>query len=118
VALIIGCVGDGAGAEFTAFLETQALPDSEDVPTAPETLPLPRRGDLGVALVRSILARVESHYRIERWERCCDIFERTCSQNREVAMAGYGRLWNLKPAMYQPAKRKGLFAEMDRLRSA
>lgn len=115
--LVIGCVGDGAGAEFMTFLDTQALPDPEDVLSDPCTLQLPRRGDLAVAIVRSILARVETDNTIERWERCCDVFETTYGQNKEVAMAGYGKLCKLKPAMYNPSKRNGVFAEMDRLRN-
>ena len=51
-----------------------------------------------------------------RWERCCDVFETTFRQNREVAMAGCGRLWKLKPAACAPPKRNGVFTEMDRLR--
>ena len=35
------------GAELMTFLETQALPDPEDVLAAPQTLTLPRRGGLG-----------------------------------------------------------------------
>ena len=115
--LVNGCVGDGAGREFMAFLETQDLPDPEDVLADPQTLQLPRRGDLAVAIVRSILARVETDNSIDRWERCCDVFEQTYRQSKEVAMAGYGRLWKLKPAMYQPPKRNGVFAEMDKLRN-
>ncbi len=79
------------------FLDTQALPDPEDVLVAPETLRLPSRGDLAVAIVKSILARVEADNSIPRWERCCDVFEATYQQNKEVAMAGYGKLWKLKP---------------------
>ena len=45
------------------------------------------------------------------------VFEQTYGQNKEVAMGGYGKLWKLKPAMYNPPKRNGVFAEMDRLRS-
>jgi len=116
--LVNGCVGDGAGSEFTAFLETQALPDPEDVLADPQTLRLPRRGDLAVAIVRGILARVETDNSVERWERCCDVFEHAYRQSKDIAMAGYGRLWKLKPAMYQPPKRNGVFAEMDRLRNA
>jgi hypothetical protein len=57
--MINGCVGDGAGTEFTAVLETRpARP--EDVLVEPQTLRLPQRGDLAVAIVRSILARVET----------------------------------------------------------
>ncbi len=112
-----GCVGDGAGSEFTAFLETQALPDPEDVLADPQTLRLHKRGDLAVAIVRRILARVETDNSIDRWERCCDVFERAYRQSKDIAMAGYGRLWKLKPAMYQPPKRNGVFAEMDRLRN-
>jgi hypothetical protein len=116
--LVHGCVGDGAGAEFMTFLETQALPNPEYILADPDILQLPRRGDLAVAIVKSVLARVESDATVDRWERCCDVFERTFTQNREVAMAGYGRLWKLKPAGYTPAKRDGVFAEMDRLRNA
>ena len=64
-----------------------------------------------------ILAYVEANKSIERWERCCDVFEQTYRLNKEVAMAGYGRLWKLKPAAYAPPKRNGVFAEMDRLRN-
>jgi hypothetical protein len=64
-----------------------------------------------------ILARVETDNSIDRWERCCDVFEHTYRQNKEVAMAGYGRLWKIKPAAYAPPKRNGVFAEMDRLRN-
>ena len=77
-----------------------------------------RRSDLATAIVRSILARVETDNSIDRWERCCDVFELTYRQNKEVAMAGYGRLWKIKPAAYAPPKRNGVFAEMDRLRNA
>lgn len=115
--LVLGCVGEGAGAEFLTFLDTQALPDPEEVLAAPSTLRLPRRGDLAVAIVRSILARVESVNSPDRWERLCDVFETTYRQNKEVAMAGYGRLWKLKPTDYLPASRNGVFAEMDALRS-
>jgi hypothetical protein len=73
---------------------------------------------LAVAIVRSILARVEAQNTTDRWERCCDVFEQTWGQNKEVAMAGYGRLWKLKPNGYTPSERNGVFAAMDRLRSA
>jgi hypothetical protein len=99
------------------FLDTQALPDPEDILSDPQTLTLPRRGDLAVAIVRSVLACVESDNSIPRWERCCDVFETTYQQNKEVAMAGYGKLWKLKPELHQPAQRNGAFAEMDRLRN-
>jgi hypothetical protein len=115
--LVHGCAGDGAGAEFMTFLDTQALPDPEDILSDPQTLTLPRRGDLAVAIVRSVLACVESDNSIPRWERCCDVFETTYQQNKEVAMAGYGKLWKLKPELHQPAQRNGAFAEMDRLRN-
>jgi len=115
--LVNGCVGDGDGAEFLTFLDTQALPDPEDVLADPPSLQLPRRGDLAVAIVKSILARVETTNSIDRWESCCDVFETTYRQNKEVAMAGYGKLWKLKPEMYDPPKRNGVFAEMDQLRN-
>jgi hypothetical protein len=61
-------VGDGSAAEFLTFLDTQSLPDPEDVLATSETLQLPRRGDLAVAIVRSILARVESDNSGALWE--------------------------------------------------
>ena len=73
--------------------------------------------NLAVAIVRSILARVEAQNSIDRWESCCDVFEQTYRQNKEVAMAGYGRLWKIKPAAYAPPRRNGVFAEMDGLRN-
>ena len=86
--LVNGCVGDGAGAEFTAFLETQALPDPEDVLADPQALRLPRRGDLAVAIVRSILARVETDNSIDRCEPAA-----TCSSTPTARTgSGDGRL--------------------------
>lgn len=114
--LVNGCVGDGAGAELLTFLDTVDLPDPETVLAEPRSLRLPRRGDLAVAIIRSILARVEANNSADRWERLCDVFEQTYRQNKEVAMAGYGKLWKVKPAAYSPPKRNGEFAEMDRLR--
>ncbi|MCO6458556.1 MAG: AAA family ATPase [Pirellulaceae bacterium] len=116
--LMHGCVGEGAGVEFLTFLDTAALPDPEEILADPRSLRLPRRGDLAVAVVRSVLARVESDNSPQRWERCCDVFEHTFRQSREVAMAAYGRLWKLKPSGYLPAQRNGVMAEMDALRSA
>jgi hypothetical protein len=116
--LVIGCVGEGGGAEFRSFLETLSLPDPEEVLADPAKLQLPRRGDLAVGIVKSILARIEADASTDRWERCCDVFEHTYRQNKEVAMAAYGRLWKLKPADYTPPKRNGAFAEMDSLRAA
>jgi hypothetical protein len=60
---------------------------------------------------------VESDRTPHRWERLRDVFEVTYGQNKEVAMAGYGRLWKLKPAEYDPPYRNGVFAEMDRMRN-
>jgi len=116
--LVVGCVGEGAGAELMTFLDTLALPDPEDVLADPSRLQLPRRGDLAVAIVKSILARVEADATVDRWERCCDVFEHTYRQNKEVAMAAYGKLWKLKPVDHTPTKRIGAFAEMDSLRAA
>jgi hypothetical protein len=115
--LVVGCVGDGAGAELLAFLDTLDLPDPEDVLRNPQSLKLPRRGDLAIALVRAVLARVAAVNSVERWERCCDVFEHAYSQNKEVAMAGFGKLWKLKPENYYPPPRNGAFAEMARLRN-
>ena len=115
--LICGCVGDGAGAELLSFLDTIALPDPEDILSNPRDLQLPRRGDLAVGLVKSVLARVESDCTSDRWERLRDVFEVTYGRNKEVAMAGYGRMWKLKPAQYDPPTRNGVFAEMDTLRN-
>ena len=43
--LVCACVGGRVGAEFMTFVEIQALPDSEDVVAAPQSLTLPRRGE-------------------------------------------------------------------------
>ena len=109
-------MGDGADAELLSFLDTVALPDPEDILSNPRSLQLPRRGDLAVGLAKSVLARVESDCTSDRWEPLRDVFEVTYVQNKEVAMAGYGRVWKLKPAQYDPPARNGVFTEMDLLR--
>jgi hypothetical protein len=117
--LINGCVGDGAGAEFNSFLETQDLPDPEDILADPQTLavapsraiwPSPSSGaSWPVSKPRTTTSTAGNAAAM------CS--SRPGPQNKEVAMAGYGRLWKIKPNGYAPPKRNGVFAEMDSLRN-
>ena len=111
--LVYGCVGLGAGSQFLRWLEQQGLPDPEWLLSNPGRLALPRRGDMAIAILSSVLNRVRANRTAERWEAGCDVLEAAYGQSAEIAMAALGSLWKLKPEGHNPAARNGKWREMN-----
>ena len=66
-ALVRGAVGEGAGAEFLAWLAEMDLPDPEAVLADPDSFVLPKRGDRAYAAVTAVAAVVVADPTPERW---------------------------------------------------
>lgn len=105
--LLFGCVGQAAGVQFLTWLTECELPDPENLLARPASLALPRRGDLAVAVVKSVIGRVVQHPTGDRWEACRTLLEHAFQQNEEIGIAAQGDLWRCKPKYYQPQTRTG-----------
>lgn len=113
--LVHGCVGQGAATQFLTWLSRQDLPDPEAVLANPSSLKLPKRGDLALAIVSSVITRVERKPSPDRWEAARDVIGVVYSQAAEIAVAANGKLWKCKPANHTPRKRSGVFDDLNRL---
>lgn len=114
--LVYGCVGQAAGTQFFAWLSQQDLPDPEDLLRTPSMVSLPRRGDLAIAIVGSVVGAVRRKASPDRWEAARDVLEHAYRQQPEVAIAAEGGLWQIKPAGYLPRSRNGVSREMSQTR--
>jgi hypothetical protein len=65
---VVGAIGDGAGLEFTSYLEQLDLPDPERVLANPDAFTLPKRGDRQLACLTAIVSSVRSRTTRARWE--------------------------------------------------
>ncbi len=113
--LVYGCVGQAAGTQFLTWLSRQDLPDPEEVLANPAKLKLPRRGDLALAIVSSVLTRVERNATPQRWEAGRDVLGVVFGQSQEIAVAAHGKLWRCKPSGYSPRQRGGVFDQLNQL---
>ncbi|MGH1490955.1 MAG: AAA family ATPase [Acidimicrobiales bacterium] len=66
-ALVCGCVGQGPGIEFLAWLSELDLPNPEAVLADPDGFELPPRGDRAYAVLTSVAAAVAADSTPERW---------------------------------------------------
>jgi hypothetical protein len=66
-ALIAGAVGDGAAAEFLAWVTEMDLPDPEAVLSDPDSFTVPKRSDRAYAAVTAVAAVVAANPTPERW---------------------------------------------------
>ncbi|MDP1793397.1 MAG: AAA family ATPase [Acidimicrobiales bacterium] len=65
---VIGAVGQAAGAEFLAFLDTRDLPDPEALLANSDTFEVPTRGDQKQVIAAAVAAAVTANATTERWD--------------------------------------------------
>jgi hypothetical protein len=114
--LVHGCVGQAAATQFLTWLSMQDLPDPEELLCNPKRLKLPKRGDLALAIVSSVLTRVERNSTPDRWEAGRDFLGVVFEQAQEIAVAAHGKLWKSKPDNYLPkVRRDGVYTQLNQL---
>jgi hypothetical protein len=96
--LVRGCVGDGPGLEFLAWLAEADLPDPEAVLADPESFRLPERGDRAYAALSSVAAAVAADPYGDRWERGWRAFAHAAGTAPDVAAAAARTLARCRPA--------------------
>lgn len=84
--LVAGCVGEGPGLEFLAWVEEMDLPDPEELLRTPETFKLPQRGDRAYAILSSVVSAAIRDLTPDRWLAAWQILSRAAEQGgRDVA---------------------------------
>ncbi len=83
--LVTGCIGEGPGIEFLAWLSELDLPDPEAVLDDPSGFDLPTRGDRAYAVLTSVAAAVAANPTPDRWAAGWKIMGRAGEQAPDVA---------------------------------
>ncbi len=96
--LLVGTIGQGAAAEFLAYVADMDLPDPEEVLANPEAFDVPTRGDRVYAVGASVLAALQSNTTADRWRDTGRVIATIAkAQHGDVAVA-LGRKWmGLRP---------------------
>jgi hypothetical protein len=97
-ALVAGSVGDGAAAEFLAWLQEMDLPDPEAVLANPASFTLPRRADRAYAAVAAIAAVVAANPAPERWAAGWQVLGVAAKSAPDVAAVAARILVRCRPA--------------------
>lgn len=83
--LVCGCVGEGPGIEFLAWLAELDLPNPETILADPAAFELPGRGDRAYAVLTSVAAAVAADTTVERWDAGWQVLGRAGEQAPDVA---------------------------------
>jgi Sigma-54 interaction domain len=86
-ALVRGCVGDGAGAEFLTWLAEMDLPDPEAALADPASFVLPERADRAYAALAAVTAAVTADLTPERWTAGWQVLATAATGAADVAAA-------------------------------
>ncbi|HWG13000.1 MAG TPA: AAA family ATPase [Streptosporangiaceae bacterium] len=97
-ALVRGCVGDGAGAEFLTWLAEMDLPDPEEVLADPAAFTLPERADRAYAVLAAVTAAVATDLTPERWTAGWQVLGTAATSAPDVAAAAARVLARHRPA--------------------
>jgi hypothetical protein len=88
IALTIGCIGQGMGTEFIAWIDAADLPNPEDLIKDPRGFKVPERGDRTFTILASVSAAVCSNMNRDRYLAAWHIFNAaTKSGHKDVATA-------------------------------
>lgn len=96
-ALVTGCIGDGAGLEFLAWLDELDLPDPEVVLANPNAFVVPARPDRALAALHAVTAVVIATPSPERWQAGWAVLARAAEQLPDVAAVSARTLARHRP---------------------
>jgi AAA domain (dynein-related subfamily) len=113
-ALVRGCVGEGAGVEFLAWLVEMDLPDPEAVLADPASFVLPKRGDRAYAAVAAVAAVVAADPTPQRWVAGWQVLGQAASGAPDVAAVAARTLARCRPDGTPPPAEVKLFAPVLR----
>ena len=113
-ALVRGCVGEGAGVEFLAWLVEMDLPDPEAVLADPASFVLPKRGDRAYAAVAAVAAVVAADPTPQRWVAGWQVLGRAASGAPDVAAVAARTLARCRPDGTPPPDEVKLLAPVLR----
>jgi len=108
--LVAGAVGDGAAAEFLAWMQEMDLPDPEAVLADPDSFTLPHRSDRAYAAVAAVAAVVAAHPTPERWAAGWRVLGIAARRAPDVAAVGARSLARCRPAGVPLPEEVRLFA--------
>jgi hypothetical protein len=114
VALLIGAVGPGAGAEFAAWLADGEFPDPDLLLANPTAWEPPRRPDRLHAVLLSIATSVAARPTIERWLAGWVLLATAAAASPDVAAVAARTLARCRPPGAPVPAEVGLFAPLLR----
>jgi hypothetical protein len=91
--LVTGTVGQGAGAEFLAYVADLDLPDPEMLLADPDKFVAPTRGDRVYAVGASVLAAVKNNNTPERWQAAGKVVAKIASADHSDVAVAIGKRW-------------------------
>lgn len=108
-----GTIGEGASAEFWAWMDNQDIPDPEDILKNPGAFSLPGRGDLDLVVVDSVAEAVTKNQTIERWEAAVDFLEHVYPNAKELCQHRAKRYFKAKPEGHSLNRQSDVWKEFQ-----
>lgn len=91
--LVTGCVGQGAAAEFLAYVADLDLPDPEVLLADPDSFVAPTRGDRVYACGASVLAAVKGNNTPARWKAAGKVIAVIAKADHSDVAVAIGKRW-------------------------
>lgn len=115
-ALVRGCVGEAAALEFWTWRREADLPDPEAVLAAPDTHPLPERGDLLLATLAAVVAAALRDLTPPRWAAAWRVLVRVAAAGTPDLAAAAARelAAGRRPGLNLPPEAAGAFGPVLR----
>jgi hypothetical protein len=101
--LVTGTIGQGAAAEFLAYVADLDLPDPEELLKNPDAFEAPTRGDRVYAVGASVLAALANNMTDARWGAAGKVIAVIAKANHADVAVSIGKKWmKMKPESATP----------------
>lgn len=91
--LVVGTVGQGAGAEFLSYVADLDLPDPEALLADPSKFEVPTRGDRVYAIGASVLAAVKQNFDAQRWNAAGKVVAKIADAGHSDVAVAIAKRW-------------------------